>query len=256
MGLGYSRYRLKQKTNKQLEIKQREINQKNTSLQRLVEEKEWLLKEIHHRVKNNFHIVMGLLGTQSGYLKNEEAIKAMNESQHRVHAMSLIHQKLYQSENLSAINMSDYIHELIDYLRDSFNIRQSIQFNLQIDPIKLGLSHCIPLGLIINEAITNSIKYAFLDNGDGVIDIYFKEGSAHHLLLVIHDSGVGLPAASYTEHFYDSMGMRLMHGLSDDIDGTFSIRNNNGTEITLDFVYDPEINTGITKIHAEIPNSV
>ena len=256
LGFLYFRYRLKQKSNIKLQAQQREINQKNHSLEHLVKEKEWLVKEIHHRVKNNFHIVMGLLGTQSGYLKNEEAIKAMSESQHRVHAMSLIHQKLYQTDNLSAINMSGYIHELIDYLRDSFNIRQSIQFNLRLDPIELGLSHCIPLGLIINEAITNSIKYAFPDNRDGIIDISFKQRSARHVLLVIQDTGVGLPPAFYAENFSDSMGMRLMQGLSDDIDGKLSIRNNNGTEIILDFVYDPEINIDVTQIKAELTNSV
>ena len=256
VGLLYNLSKQRLRSQKKLEAQQEVINQKNVSLEHLVKEKDWLVKEIHHRVKNNFHIVMGLLGTQSGYLKSEEAIKAMSESQHRVHAMSLIHQKLYQSDNLSAINMAGYIHELVDYLRDSFNIRQSIQFNLQIDPIELGLSHCIPVGLIINEAITNSIKYAFPDNRDGRINISFKQSSARHALLVIHDTGVGLPPAFYAKNITDSMGMRLMQGLSDDIDGKFSIRDNNGTEIILDFVYDPDITIPITQVNTELTNSV
>ncbi len=104
---------------------------------------------------------MGLLGTQSGYLKNEAAINAIKDSQHRLHTMSLIHQRLYQTENLSAINMPHYIYELVDYLRDSFGTRNRIHFNLQIEPIELNLTHCIPIGLILNEAITNAFKYAF-----------------------------------------------------------------------------------------------
>jgi two-component sensor histidine kinase len=108
----------------------------------LVREKERLVKEIHHRVKNNFHMVMGLLGTQSDYLKTDEAISAMTESQHRVQAMSLIHQKLYQSDNLSGINMAAYIHELVDFLADSLDTGHLIEFNLQIKAIELNLSHC------------------------------------------------------------------------------------------------------------------
>jgi len=240
MGLLIINSRLKQRTNKKLQLQQKEIEKKNLSLQHLVGEKDWLVKEIHHRVKNNFHTVMGLLGTQSGYLKSEEAINAITDSQHRVHAMSLIHQKLYQSDNLSAINMPDYIHELVDYLRDSFNCSNTIRFKLQIDRIELDLSHCIPLGLILNEAITNSIKYAFPDNMEGVISVSLDHTSAEHLLLTIKDNGVGLPAA-FDIHTKDSMGMNLMQGLSEDIGGKFIICNQNGTVISIAFNYAPEL---------------
>jgi len=251
IGLLINNSRLKQQINRKLKAQQKEIEKKNSSLQHLVEEKDWLVKEIHHRVKNNFHIVMGLLGTQSEYLKTEEAIQSMTESQHRVHAMSLIHQKLYQSDNLSAINMTDYIYELVNYLRDSFNIRKSIQFKLQIDPIDLDLSHCVPVGLIMNEAITNAIKYAFPGSLEGEIEISFRRISGAHLLLIIRDNGIGLPS-----HFDmdnpSSMGMRLMKGLSDDIEGKFEINNHNGTEIMLNFKYNPEKINGITQLTTNI----
>jgi two-component sensor histidine kinase/tetratricopeptide (TPR) repeat protein len=242
LGLGYNRYRLKQKTNKILSSQQKEIEKKNEALQRLADEREWLVKEIHHRVKNNFHIVQGLLGTQSGYLKNEEAINALADSRHRVQAMSLIHQKLYQSDNLSAINMADYIHELTYYLRDSFRSAPSIQFNLQVDPVELDLSHCIPLGLIMNEAITNAIKYAFPDNQVGLITVNLKRRMLNHLMLVISDNGIGLPKGFDTANPV-SMGMRLMKGLSDDIDARFSIdgHTGTGTEIRLEFIFEPEL---------------
>ncbi len=132
--------RLKQRTNSKLQVQQIQIEKKNDDLQHLVEEKEWLVREIHHRVKNNFQIVMSLLRTQSAYLQGEEAIQAVAESQQRIQAMSLVHQKLYQSDNLSAINMAEYIHELVDCLKDSFGTGNTILFNLDIDADKTGYS--------------------------------------------------------------------------------------------------------------------
>ena len=235
VGLLVNYSRLKQRTNTKLQVQQKQIEKKNHSLQQLVEEKEWLVREIHHRVKNNFHIVMGLLHTQSEYLQGEEAIQAVAESRQRIQAMSLVHQKLYQSDNLSAINMADYIHELIDYLKDSFHTGHTIRFNLQIDPVQLNVSHCVPLGLILNEAITNAIKHAFPGKKEGVIDISLKSIAQDHFLLSIKDNGVGLPA-TFNSTNQASMGMKLMRGLSDDLDATFKVNNNGGTEILLDFI--------------------
>ena len=247
--------RVKQRTNKKLKTQQKQIENKNLTLQHLVKEKEWLVKEIHHRVKNNFHIVIGLLSTQASYLKTEEAINAMNESKNRIFAMSLIHQKLYQSENLTAINMVDYIHELVNHLRDSFNIRQSIQFKLQIDKVELDLSHCIPLGLILNEAITNAIKYAFEKTNESVISISFQRISNNRFSLKISDNGIGLPKNFNTLN-QTSMGMKLMYGLTDDIDGALSITNDSGTKIILEFNYEPEINFDLNKPKTEQTNSI
>jgi len=151
--------------------------------------------------------------------------------------------------------MAEYIHELVNYLVDSINIRKSIQFKLEIEPVELGLSYSIPLGLIMNEAITNSIKYAFPNNKEGVISITFKHVSEYHVLLTIHDNGVGLPPGFNTRSPV-SMGMKLMQGLNEDIDGKFSINNHNGTEIRLDFNYDPEINAGIIQTQSVPPDSI
>ncbi len=255
VGLLVNYSRLKQRTNKKLQAQQREIEKKNGTLQHLVDEKEWLVKEIHHRVKNNFHIVQGLLGTQSGYLKSEEAINALADSRHRVQAMSLIHQKLYQSDSLSAINMADYIHELTNYLRDSLKSKQSIQFNLQVDPIELDLSHCIPLGLILNEAITNAIKYAFPGNRNGVINVLFKRTMQNHLMLVVSDNGIGIPKDFNIENPV-SMGMRLMRGLSDDIDAKFYLSSREGTEIKLEFIFDNEVGSRHNSNKTELASTI
>lgn len=246
---------LKHRTNKQLQIQQREIVKKNDSLQHLVKEKDWLVKEIHHRVKNNFHTVMGLLGTQSAYLESQEAIQAISESQHRVQAMSLVHQKLYQSDNLSAINMADYIHELVDYLKDSIVANQKIQFVLRIDPIALALSHCIPLGLVLNEAITNAIKYAFPDHRNGTITVSFKSVMHNRLRLTVSDNGVGLPN-NFDIHHATSMGMKLMAGLSDDIDAKLTISTISETVVEIDFPYDHNTNDYYNAHKAASNNSI
>ena len=128
----------------------------------LLKDKEWLIKEVHHRVKNNLQMVISLLNSQSIYLNDEAAVVAIQESQRRMHAMSLIHQKLYQSENVGVIDMRAYINEFISYLKDIFETGSSIRFEQDVDPIKLDVGQAVPVGLILNEVITNSIKYAFV----------------------------------------------------------------------------------------------
>jgi len=226
-----------------LEAQQFEINQKNESLERLVGEKdslliekEWLLKEIHHRVKNNFHIVASLLEIQSSYLKNKEALSAIKESQHRIHSMSIIHQKLYQSETLSTIHMPEYIYELVEYLRESYSIRDNIGFSLQIENIELNHASAITLGLILNEAITNAIKYAFARIHDKKICISLSHISDSQILLSIADNGRGLPV-DFGSKVGASMGMELLQGLTGDLGGSLSIETNDGTHIKVIFDY-------------------
>jgi two-component sensor histidine kinase len=169
------------------------IKNKNGQLQHLLTEKDWLVKEIHHRVKNNLQIVMSLLNSQSAYIDNELALTAIHDSQHRVHAMSLIHQKLYGLENVSSIDMSVYIRELVTYLADSFNTGQRIHFELKLEPLEMDVSQAVPLGLILNEAITNSFKYGFPDGRSGVMSILLGMSTPDHYSLIISDNGIGMP---------------------------------------------------------------
>jgi len=233
----YHSYRSKQRSNKALESKQEEIETKNISLENLVTEKEWLLKEIHHRVKNNLQIVMSLLNTQSSYLKDKAALTAIRDSQHRVHSMSLIHQKLYKSDNLAEINMPDYIHELVDYLKDSFDLAKRLHFQIDIEDIEMDVSQAVPIGLILNEAITNSIKYAFPDLGEGTITVSLQHSRDDYFILRIADNGIGLPQ-DFDNRKSNSLGMSLMHGLSGDLDGRFTIKNENGAAIEIEFIYN------------------
>jgi two-component sensor histidine kinase len=233
-GLLYRQSRLRKKNNII-------TTHKNEQLQHLLTEKEWLLKEIHHRVKNNLQIVMSLLNSQSAYIDNEPALTAIHDSQHRVHAMSLIHQKLYNSENISTIDMTNYIRELVSYLSDSFDTGQRIRFELRIEPLEMDVSQAIPLGLILNEAITNSIKYAFPDDQEGIISVSLSNTGLHSYLLTISDDGIGMPVHVKNKK-PGSLGMSLMTGLSEDLDGSFSIENNhNGTMIKISFVHDVKV---------------
>ncbi|MGN6354384.1 MAG: histidine kinase dimerization/phosphoacceptor domain -containing protein, partial [Parafilimonas sp.] len=262
--LGFNRYNLKQRVNRQLRYQQQvlhaqqeQIKQKNEHLSelltdkdllllqkdtligekdQLLTEKEWLVKEIHHRVKNNFHIVASLLEIQSSYLKNKEALSAIKDSQNRIHSMSIIHQKLYQSETLSTIHMPEYIYELVEYLRESYSIRENIGFSLQIENVELNHASAITLGLILNEAITNAIKYAFTKTKDKQISISLSRISATQLMLRIADNGRGLPG-DFNTRVGASMGMELLQGLAGDLGGNFSIETNSGTHIKVIFDY-------------------
>lgn len=257
VGLLYNRYRLKQRSNRRLEEQQKEINGKNHSLQellhekdRLLEEKEWLLKEIHHRVKNNLQIVMSLLNTQSAYIENDAALVVIRENQHRVYAMSLIHQKLYQSENVALIDIPAYISELVDYLRNSFDTPE-IRFELDIAPVKLDVAQTVPMGLILNEAVTNAIKYAFPGNRNGVITIMLHRANDHRLLLTITDNGVGLPPEIDIRQT-DSLGMSLMKGLSRQLGGSFHLENKQGLTIVVDFIDERGTCLDVTRVAPDL----
>ena len=226
-GLLYRQNRLKQKSNKI-------ITHKNEQLQDLVADKEWLLKEIHHRVKNNLQVIMSLLDSQSRYIDNDAALTAINDSQRRVQAISLIHQKLYQSENTSSIDMPHYIDELVNYLQDSFDTGSRTVIEQDIEPLKLDVVKAIPLGLIINEGIVNAIKYAFPGQQNGIVRVSLKYSGPDQLVLNISDNGTGLPSDVKVSK-RGSLGFSLMRGLTRQLDGTLNIESNKGLHISVRF---------------------
>jgi two-component sensor histidine kinase len=242
LALGYNRYRLKQKNNAQLQAKQDEINKQYEILKKALSEKEWLLRKIHHRVKNNLQIVISLLNTQSAYINNEHAMEAIQNSQHRMYAMSLIHQKLYQSDNLATIDMKWYISELVAYLRECFDIDRKMRFVIEAVDLNLDVAQAVPLGLILNEAVTNAIKYAFPDGKFGTISIILQHDQANSTCsLIMADNGMGLPPG-FDEDSLNSLGMNLMKGLTDQLNGSFNMVNNNGLSIHITFPVPVEIN--------------
>ncbi len=240
VGLLYNRYRLKKRSNQVLEQKQREINAQNELLRKILGEKEWLLREIHHRVKNNLQIVISLLNTQSAYLDNEDALVAIRNSQNRMHAMSLIHQKLYQSDNLAEIDMKWYIKELVEYMIECFGTEKKIRFELVTDELKLDVAQAVPLGLILNEAITNAIKYAFPDGRTGKVMIQFVAMENKCCKLIIADNGIGLPV-DFDPEDTESLGMSLMNGLSLQLNGSFEMKRDDGLRLEISFTRQNEM---------------
>ena len=243
LGVSYNGYRLKKRSNRELEMQRAKIAQNNADLNglltqqaHLIQEKEWLLKELHHRVKNNLHMVICLLESQALYLQ-DDALKAIEVSQHRIHAMSLIHQKLYLSDDVKHIDMANYLPEFVRYLSDSFGTGSRIAFRLEVAPLKLGVAQAIPLALIVNEVITNAIKHAFPANRSGAVIIKLTNDQ-QQVTLQISDDGVGINP-QFEGISQDTLGMTLIRGLSEDLNGTLSVQNRAGTVIIVVFSLTP-----------------
>ncbi|QDW25998.1 hypothetical protein FFJ24_014675 [Pedobacter sp. KBS0701] len=242
----YGRFRLKKKLHDTLVKKKADIDLAYAKLEvnvqqknKLIEEKESLIKEVHHRVKNNLQLTMSLLNSQSYYLEDLSAIEAIKESQHRLKSIALIHQKLYQTENVTTINIQPYIVELVEYLKESINDDKKISFELDILNLELDISKAVPLGLIINEAITNIFKYAFQGMPGGKIVIKLKEQQEDRYELFIKDNGIGL-APDFDYEQSNTLGIILMKGLSAQIDGTFIMESYNGVSVSLIFTNSNE----------------
>jgi two-component sensor histidine kinase len=241
LGVIYNRYRLKQRSNQLLQTQQAvlqaqrlEIEQKNEHLSALLKQKERLLREIHHRVKNNLQVIMSLLNSQANSLQDHAALAAIRESQHRVHAMALIHQNLYQSEGVACISMPSYIGEVVAYLTEFYTLSSPVCFKLQVEEIELDVTQAVPLGLVINEALTNALKYAFPEGRTGTVKVGLIRSAKSAYRLTIADDGVGLsegfdPATSGT------LGMILMQGLSEQLGGRLTISSRSGLTIALLF---------------------
>jgi len=239
----YNQYRNRQKANRMLHAYQKEITYKNDSLQlmndkqgKLLVEKEWLIKEIHHRVKNNLQVVMSLLNTQANYTDNEVAVSAIRDSQNRMQSITLIHQKLFQSDQVASIDIHAYIIDLMKFLCDTFHYNQRINFDFNIPSIPFDIVQAMPLGLIINEAMTNIIKYAFPNNENGTVKIILERLDNDFIQFTIADNGTGLPADFNLENS-NTLGMTLMKGLSQQIDGEIAITSSNGVSVSIKFLY-------------------
>lgn len=214
----------KTRTNKLLSQQKLEIEKQNS-------EREVLLKEIHHRVKNNLQVISSLLSMQSRKMKDSDAKVAVKEGQSRIKSMSLIHQKLYSEGNLSRINMKEYIDDLSGFLFKSYKTEAQIESLVEADEISLDVDTAVPLGLIINELISNALKYAFEPKEQGQVSIRLHKKQEAYQLQVA-DTGKGLP-----EDFdqKQSMGMRLVHILVDQLDADLQIDQSKGLLFTIIF---------------------
>ncbi|MEM3373421.1 MAG: histidine kinase dimerization/phosphoacceptor domain -containing protein [Candidatus Anstonellales archaeon] len=205
-----------------------------------LKEKETLLKEIHHRVKNNLQVVSSLLFLQSKLLHDKEAISVFTETQLRIRSLALVHEKLYRSKNISEINSHEYIKNLLTNIFETYRFNTSdTEIKLDIDDIKLTVDKAVPIGLLLNELITNVIKYAFPQNKMSelqkkFVEIAFKKKEDSKLELLVSDNGVGLPE-SFDIEKNDSLGLKIVTSLVSQLDGKLLINPKNNTEFRIIF---------------------
>lgn len=200
-----------------------------------LEEKDVMMKEIHHRVKNNMQVISSLLKMQANYIDDASIVEVFNDSYHRVKSMSLIHEKLYRSDDLARIDFQDYVQSLTRLLYNTFTPSAEIDYNFDLKDIHLDVNIAIPCGLIINELITNSLKYAFKNRQQGAISITMTHDLFKGYTLIIKDNGVGLPQ-DFDVNKTKSLGMRLVLLLSEDqLEGNVDINSENGTCFTITF---------------------
>jgi PAS domain S-box-containing protein len=203
-------------------------------LKKSLYEKEILLKEIHHRVKNNLMIISSLLNLQSKYIKDEESKNIFKESQNRAKSMALIHERLYNSKDLKRIDFGDYINTLAHDLYHTYVIDNNlIELNVNVDDLMLDINTSIPLGLIVNELVTNSLKHAFPRGRSGKIEINFHLQDDKYILEV-KDKGIGFPEDIDYKNT-DSLGLRLVTILTEQIEGVIEFNNTSGTSFKIIF---------------------
>jgi two-component sensor histidine kinase len=211
-----------------------ELKNSRNQLQEALEEKEMLLKEIHHRVKNNLMIISNLLELQSYYIKDKADLNVFRDSKTRADSMALIHEKLYQSTDLKRINFREYIHSLAFDIFDTYNIAPDrIKLVINVENIILDVNTAIPLGLIINELLTNSLKYAFPDDKKGIITIIFSK-TDNIFTLIIKDNGIGLKHGIDFRNT-DSLGLEIVNNLTRQIDGNVELDYEGGSEFRITF---------------------
>jgi two-component sensor histidine kinase len=208
------------------------------ALKASLNEKEVLLKEIHHRVKNNLQIISSLLSLQIERINDSNLLKEFHDYQNRVNTMAIIHEKLYQSENYSNIDFSDYITSLVEELTGNFSLTElPVSHELHLEKVNLTINQAIPCGLIINEVVTNSIKYAFPPDWKGVakITIALYQDSDNTITLQISDNGIGFPNEQY---FYNAktLGLSLIDLLTKQLNGTVMFDGKNGAAYTITFL--------------------
>ena len=211
---------------------------KNILLEDQNREKEFLLKEIHHRVKNNLGIVSSLLDLQADKIKDPKIISAIEESRNRVYSMSMIHQKLYQGKNLSSISMKEYLVDLSQHILDSFGEEGRIEYTYDLEEMELDVDSAIPVGLIVNELLTNSYKHAFPDHRKGSINITCKHIAEDRILLEVADNGIGLLEFDKEDDQGSGFGTQLIDLLIQQLDGSIMTINGLGTRIRMEFDLD------------------
>lgn len=232
-------YPIKNNSNKVIEVSAIAFditeNKKNEErITQSLQEKEVLLKEIHHRVKNNLQVISSILNLQSSYVKDDYAINLLKECQNRIKSMAFIHESLYQTKNFEAVDFSEYITTLSKNLIQTYAVSsKKIKLLLTLDKLALSLDASISCGLIINEIISNSLKYAFPNHRDGIIFVILKH-KHHKVRIEAGDNGVGIPKQMNIKET-ETLGLQLVDALIEQLNGKLTLDRTNGTRFIIEF---------------------
>lgn len=212
------------------------ISQKNLTIENSLKEKEILLKEIHHRVKNNLQIISGILNIQNNKITDPKAKEILSEGRDRIQAIALLHKAMYQNDSFKFVNIKEYITELINYVKKTtLHSKNNIEIAIAIEDQVFSIETALPLSLIINECINNSFKHAFNDQNNGSISIVLKKMKPDSFSLIINDNGVGFPENLKNNEFKKNTGFELIQGLVQQLDGELIITNQSGAKIEILF---------------------
>jgi len=213
--------------NKQLEEK----------LKSSLSEKEIIIKEIHNRDKNNLQVIISLLNLQAGYLHDEETVRAMQEGQNRVRSMALVHEKFYQLDGISEIDFAEYIEKLCQYIFQTYSeTARNVSIDVESDQIAFDLDTAMPCGLLINEIVSNSLKYAFPSGQEGKITIKLKALPENKIRISVADNGIGI-SQEYGLENPSTLGLQLIGALTSQLNGEVEMLNSNGTTFNITFTY-------------------
>lgn len=211
------------------------VSERTAEILREKEGKEVLLKEIHHRVKNNLQVITSLLRLQSYHIDDKKALELFEESQNRVVSMALIHEKIYESRDLAGINLQEYVLQLTENLIATYNLKQSIELDVDIRITDLNLDTLTPIGLILNEVISNAIKYGFKGEEGDTITVHLDRATEDKFRMLVGDNGAGLPAELWEAESSPTLGLELIRTLADQIDGELNRLPRKGTYFELIF---------------------
>jgi two-component sensor histidine kinase/ligand-binding sensor domain-containing protein len=237
-----SKKRYAAKLEEQVHNRTEQLESSERQLRKSLEEKEILLKEIHHRVKNNLQIISSLLDLQADTLeipRDSKILQVFEESKNRIRSMTLIHENLYQTRDLARINVPEYIRELVAHFINTYeNLMERITPRIQVDNISLNMDTAIPIGLILSELISNALKHAFPHGEEGEVHIILRSQPDGTAVLRVSDNGVGLPR-DMDVHQDQSLGLQLVTLLTHQVKGTLEMDGGSGTTVTITFPYTP-----------------
>ncbi len=213
----------------------RDVTERKRIEMAALETREMYLKEVHHRIKNNLQVISSLLFLQSTYTADQNVIKLLQESQGRVKSIALIHEKLYRTPELGKIELPEYIRDLVTDLQHTYGVgKDAVSIEVDVDNVSIEIDTAIPCGLIVNELVSNALKYAFPNGGHGRVLVHIQQIGPKKFALTVEDDGVGMPA-DFDVRKSRSLGLKLVSDLARQLDGRVETIGNHGTAFRIEF---------------------